>query len=107
MSAEQLLSGASVLIAAVALAASTVLLVRQNKQMEHERNAAAILEAINRLTDPLSVLLQRHTDRDPTQGKVRSLIDVLHSWYLRKAVTAGMGPSPNSAARWYAGGCFL
>jgi Domain of unknown function (DUF4760) len=52
MTAEQVLSGVSVLIAAIALGVTTVLLVRQNKQMEHERNAAAILEAINRLTDP-------------------------------------------------------
>jgi hypothetical protein len=52
MSEEQLLAVLSVLISALALGATTVLLVRQNKQMEHERNAAAILEAINRLTDP-------------------------------------------------------
>jgi len=43
MTAEQVLSGVSVLIAAIALGVTTVLLVRQNKQMEHERNAAAIL----------------------------------------------------------------
>jgi hypothetical protein len=55
MSAEQLFSGASVLIAALALAVTTVLLIRQNQQMEHERNAAALLEAINRLTDPLVI----------------------------------------------------
>jgi hypothetical protein len=52
MSAELLFSALSVLIAAAALGVTTILLVRQNKQMEHERNAAAILEAINRLTDP-------------------------------------------------------
>ncbi len=52
MSEEQLLAALSVLISALALGVTTVLLVRQNRQMEHERNAAAILEAINRLTDP-------------------------------------------------------
>jgi hypothetical protein len=55
MSTELLLSALSVLVAVLALGATTTLLVRQNKQMEHERNAVAILEAISRLTDPLVI----------------------------------------------------
>lgn len=38
-------------VSLIALGLSTILLTRQNKQLEHERNALAILEAINRLTD--------------------------------------------------------
>jgi hypothetical protein len=52
---EQIFSAASVLVAALALGVSTVLLARQNKHLEHERNAVAILEAINRLTDPVAL----------------------------------------------------
>ena len=51
MAAEQIFSAVSVIIAAAALGVSTILVARQNKQLEHERNALAILEAINRLTD--------------------------------------------------------
>jgi hypothetical protein len=52
LTAEQLFTGASVVVSLVALGLSTVLLTRQNKQLEHERNALAILEAIGRITDP-------------------------------------------------------
>lgn len=52
MSAEQIFAAASVIISLVALGFTTVLLTRQNKQLEHERNALAILDAIGRLTDP-------------------------------------------------------
>lgn len=55
MSADQLLTGASIFVSLVALGFSTYLLTRQNKQLEHERNAVAILEAIGRLTDPVIV----------------------------------------------------
>ncbi len=55
MSPEQLLAGASVVVSLLALAFSAVLLTRQNKQLEHERNAIAILDAIGRLTDPVIV----------------------------------------------------
>lgn len=47
----ELWSAASVGVALLALVATTVLLARQARQMEHERNALAILEAIERLTD--------------------------------------------------------
>ena len=52
MSGEQLFAGASVVVSLIALGLSTFLLTRQNKQLEHERNALAILDAIGRLTDP-------------------------------------------------------
>lgn len=52
MNPEILSSIASVGVAVIALVFTTVLLARQVRQMEHERNALAILEAIERLTDP-------------------------------------------------------
>jgi hypothetical protein len=52
---EQWLSAASVIVAALAMLVTATLLIRQNKQLEHERNALAILEAINRLTDPVAI----------------------------------------------------
>ena len=55
MSAEQTFAAASVVVSLIALGLSTVLLTRQNKQLEHERNALAILDAIARLTDPAIV----------------------------------------------------
>ncbi len=51
MSAEQAFAAASVVVSLVALGLSSFLLTRQNKQIEHERNALAILDAIARLTD--------------------------------------------------------
>ncbi|MBV8636760.1 MAG: hypothetical protein JO322_01620 [Candidatus Eremiobacteraeota bacterium] len=48
---EQMWPALSVAVAVLALVCTTVLLARQVRQMEHERNALAILEAINRLTD--------------------------------------------------------
>jgi hypothetical protein len=52
MSPEFLSSLASVGVAVLALVFTTLMLARQVRQMEHERNAVAILEAIERLTDP-------------------------------------------------------
>jgi hypothetical protein len=52
MSAEQVFAGASIVVSLIALGLSSVLLTRQNKQLEHERNALAIIDAIGRLTDP-------------------------------------------------------
>lgn len=51
MSPELLSSLASVVVAVLALVFTTFMLARQVRQMEHERNALAILEAIERLTD--------------------------------------------------------
>ncbi len=51
MTSEQLWPAASVAVAVLALVLTSFLLARQVRQMEHERNAVAILEAINRLTD--------------------------------------------------------
>lgn len=55
MSAGLVLAGASVVVSLIALGLSTALLARQNKHLEHERNALAILDAIARLTDPAIV----------------------------------------------------
>jgi hypothetical protein len=55
VSAEQVFAAASVVVSLIALGLSSVLLTRQNKQLEHERNALAILDAIGRLTDPIVI----------------------------------------------------
>ena len=55
MTPELFLSGTSVVIAALALGFSSVLLLRQNRQLEHERNAMAMLEAARQLNDPVLV----------------------------------------------------
>lgn len=52
MSGEQLFAGSSIAVSLIALGLSTFLLTRQNRQLEHERNALAILDAIGQLTDP-------------------------------------------------------
>ncbi|HEX3671549.1 MAG TPA: DUF4760 domain-containing protein [Candidatus Cybelea sp.] len=62
----------SIVVSLIALGLSTILLTRQNKQLEHERNALAILDAIGRLTDPAIVtafaqlegIAQRYPDDD-------------------------------------------
>jgi hypothetical protein len=51
VSTEQAFTIASIVVSLLALGLSTVLLTRQNKQLEHERNALAILDSIARLTD--------------------------------------------------------
>jgi hypothetical protein len=55
VSTEQAFAAGSIVVSLIALGLSTVLLTRQNKQLEHERNALAILDAIARLTDPAIV----------------------------------------------------
>lgn len=55
MSGEQYFAAASIVVSLIALGLSTVLLTRQNKQLEHERNALALIDAIGRLTDPAIV----------------------------------------------------
>ena len=77
MSAEQTFAAASVVVSLVALGLSTILLTRQNKQLEHERNALAILDAIARLTDPAIVAAfeqlegigERYPDDDSVRGR--------------------------------------
>ncbi len=65
----------SVGIAFLALVATTALLARQARQMEHERNATAILEAIERITDERILLIfERLADvnaRYPTDDDIR------------------------------------
>ncbi|MBV9055768.1 MAG: DUF4760 domain-containing protein [Candidatus Eremiobacteraeota bacterium] len=79
MSAEQLLPAASVAVSLIALGLSTILLTRQNKQLEHERNALAILEAINRLTDAAAMGafegLQGVNSRYPTDEDILEHFD--------------------------------
>jgi hypothetical protein len=55
MRTEYAFAIASIVVSLIALGISAVLLTRQNKQLEHERNALAILDAIARLTDPAIV----------------------------------------------------
>jgi len=74
MSAEQLWPAASLAVAVIAMVFTTLMLARQVRQMEHERNALAILEAINRLTDPHIVQifdrLQNVNSRYPTDEDI-------------------------------------
>jgi hypothetical protein len=74
MNAEMISSVASVAVAVLALVFTTVMLARQVRQMEHERNALAILEAIERLTDPRVVetfeRLRNVNERYPTDADV-------------------------------------
>lgn len=51
MNADLVFGAASIVVSLGALGVSTFMLARQNRHLEHERNALAILEAINRLTD--------------------------------------------------------
>ncbi len=76
MSSDQLFAAVSVVVSLIALGLSTFLLSRQNKQLEHERNALAILDAIGRLTDPAIVdafaQLEGIGDRYPDDESVRT-----------------------------------
>lgn len=71
MAPEQLSALASVLVAFLALIFTSILLARQARQMEHERNAVALLEAISRLTSPhlfdIFDRLAQLNDRYPTE----------------------------------------
>lgn len=73
---EQAFAIVSIVVSLIALGLSTVLLTRQNKQLEHERNALAILDAIGRLTDPTIVAAFAQLDgiaaRYPDDDTVRS-----------------------------------
>src|SRR5580658_5806098 len=75
MGTEQVFAAASIIVSLIALRLSTVLLARQNKQLEHERNAMAILDAIARLTDPSIVAafaqLEGIGERYPDDESVR------------------------------------
>lgn len=76
MSSDVISSIASVTVAVLALVFTTLLLARQVRQMEHERNALAILEAIERLTDPRVVetfdRLRNVNQRYPTDAELRT-----------------------------------
>ena len=73
MAPEQL-ALASVVVAFLALVFTSMLLARQARQMEHERNAVALLEAITRLTSPqlfdIFDRLSNINDRYPTDEDI-------------------------------------
>jgi hypothetical protein len=79
MTAEQAFSAASVVISLCALGFSTFFLARQNRHLEHERNALAILEAIGQLTDPEIVRAFKQLEgigtRYPDDETVRTRFD--------------------------------
>lgn len=79
MSPETILSAASVLVAVIALGISTLLLARQNKQLEHERNAGAVLAAAAQLAEPAIVQafddLEGIERRYPSDEEVRRSFD--------------------------------
>lgn len=79
MNAEQLFAGASVVVSLLAIGLSAFLLTRQNKQLEHERNALAILDAIGQLTDPVIVAafaqLEGIAERFPDDESIRQDFD--------------------------------
>lgn len=74
MSSEAIFSAASVAVGLLAMVATSLLLARQLRQMEHERNALAILEAIERLSDERIVdifsRLRGINDRYPTDEDI-------------------------------------
>lgn len=74
MTPEALFSALSVVVALIALVATSVLLGRQARQMEHERNALAILESIERLTDEriVEIFARLHgiNERYPTDDDI-------------------------------------
>jgi Domain of unknown function (DUF4760) len=79
VNADQLFAGSSIAVSLLALGLSSLLLTRQNKQMEHERNAMAILDAIGRITAPEIVAafaqLESISDRYPDDESVRAGFD--------------------------------
>lgn len=72
---EQILPVGSLLIALATVVFTTLMLARQVRQMEHERNALAILQAIERLTSPSIVhvfsRLGGVASRYPTDDAIR------------------------------------
>ena len=76
MAIETFASTASLIIAFLTVVFTTIMLARQVRQMEHERNALAIIEAINRLSSPHIVKtftqLQHVADRYPTDDDLRA-----------------------------------
>ena len=79
MSSGDIFAAASVAVSMIALGLTTVLLTRQNKHLEHERNALAILDAIGQLTDPAIIeafaQLEGIGDRYKSDDDVRARFD--------------------------------
>ena len=67
----------SLIIAFATVVFTTLMLARQVRQMEHERNAQAILQAIDRLTSPPIVHVFTHLRgvelRYPTEAAIRDI----------------------------------
>jgi hypothetical protein len=76
MSSADVFAVASVIVSMISLGISALLLTRQNKQLEHERNALAILDAIGQLTDPAIIdafaQLENIGERYKTEDDVRA-----------------------------------
>jgi hypothetical protein len=76
---EEIAPLGSVLIALATVVLTTLLLSRQIRQMEHERNALALLQAIDRLTSPpivhAFVTLRDVEKRYPTDDALRTRFD--------------------------------
>jgi hypothetical protein len=74
MTLELAISLVSTTVSMLALVFTTLLLTRQVRQMEHERNATAIMQAIERLTDSEIVTtfdrLRHVNDRYPSDGDI-------------------------------------
>jgi hypothetical protein len=79
VNAEIFFAAASIIVSIGALGVSTFMLARQNRHLEHERNALAILEAINRLTDATAMAafegLEGVHQRYPTDEDILSRYD--------------------------------
>lgn len=75
MSLETSLSAASVIVAVLGLTVSSFLIIRQAREMEHERNAVALLEATARINDPVILevfeRLEGIAERYPDDAAVR------------------------------------
>ena len=74
-SADVFLPLASTIIAIMAVIFTTVMMARQTRQIEHERNALALIEAIDRLSSPEVVqafeVLPGVNERYPTDADIR------------------------------------
>ena len=79
MSAEQVFAATSIAVSLLALGLSTLLLARQNQQLEQGRNALAIIDAIGRITDPVIVHafaeLEGISRRFPDDDSIRASFD--------------------------------
>jgi Domain of unknown function (DUF4760) len=75
ISAELVIPLISTLVALAAVVFTTMMMAHQARQMEHERNALALIEAIDRISSPEVVtafdVLRGVNDRYPTDADLR------------------------------------